>query len=108
MSAVSMLRHAATKVAERGRAYGDARQSMEAIAQRWSLTLGRPVTAARWKEICWAVGLARATAHQHWLYGLCVITWRLNDWNQSRQMGRRQLIERVRIWSASAISISRL
>jgi Domain of unknown function (DUF6378) len=43
MSALSMLRHAATVVADRGRAYGDARQSMEAIA---SLTLGHPVTAA--------------------------------------------------------------
>ena len=47
MSALSMLRHAATIVADRGRAYGDARQSMEAIAQRWSLTLGHPVTAAQ-------------------------------------------------------------
>ena len=47
MSALSMLRHAATVVADRGRAYGDARQSMEAIAQRWSLTLGHPVTAAQ-------------------------------------------------------------
>ena len=47
MSALSMLRHAATVVADRGRAYGDARQSMEAVAQRWSLTLGLPVTAAQ-------------------------------------------------------------
>ena len=47
MSALSMLRHAATVVADRGRAYGDARRSMEAIAQRWSLTLGHPVTAAQ-------------------------------------------------------------
>jgi hypothetical protein len=47
MSALSMLRHAATVVADRGRAYGDARHSMEAIAQRWSLTLGHPVTAAQ-------------------------------------------------------------
>jgi hypothetical protein len=47
MSALSMLRHAATVVADRGRAYGDACQSMEAIAQRWSLTLGHPVTAAQ-------------------------------------------------------------
>ena len=47
MSALSMLRHAATVVADRGRAYGDARQSMEAIAQRWSLTMGHPVTAAQ-------------------------------------------------------------
>ena len=47
MSALSMLRHAATVVADRSRAYGDARQSMEAIAQRWSLTLGHPVSAAQ-------------------------------------------------------------
>lgn len=47
MSALSMLRHAATVVTDRGRTYGDARQSMEAIAQRWSLTLGHPVTAAQ-------------------------------------------------------------
>src|SRR5699024_9541630 len=25
----------------------------------------------RWKRICCAVGLARAAAHEHWLYALC-------------------------------------
>ena len=32
----------------------------------------------RWKDVCWRIGLGRTTANQHWLYGLCVIAWRLN------------------------------
>lgn len=32
----------------------------------------------RWKDVCWKIGLSRTTAHQHWLYGLCVIAWQLN------------------------------
>lgn len=50
----------------------------------------------RWKEICWAVGLGRAAAHEHWLYALCVISWRLNGKSQERHMGRRRLIASVR------------
>jgi hypothetical protein len=37
----------------------------------WLLASG-----TRWKEVCWTVGLSRAAAHEHWLYGLCLIAWR--------------------------------
>lgn len=32
----------------------------------------------RWNTVCWKVGLQRAAGHEHWLYALCVIAWRLN------------------------------
>ena len=45
MSAAEMvLKHAAATIAERRIAYGDPARSMAAIAARWSLTLGRPIT----------------------------------------------------------------
>ena len=47
MSGESMLRHAATVVAERSRAYGAPAGSMELLAKRWSITLGRTVTPAQ-------------------------------------------------------------
>ena len=50
----------------------------------------------RRKEICWEVGLARAAAHEHWLYALCVIAWRLNGRGGLGRMGRRRLVARVR------------
>ena len=31
-----------------------------------------------WKAICWQFGIARATAHRRYQYGLSVIAWRLN------------------------------
>ena len=31
-----------------------------------------------WKPICWELGISRATANRRWLYGIVVITWRLN------------------------------
>jgi hypothetical protein len=42
-----MLRSAARLVEDRRNSYGDPADSMAAIAARWSLTLGRPVTAAQ-------------------------------------------------------------
>ena len=47
MSGEAMLRHAATVVAERSRAYGAPGGSMELLAKRWSITLGRTVTPAQ-------------------------------------------------------------
>lgn len=47
MSGEAMLRHAATVVAERSRAYGAPAGSMELLAKRWSITLGRKVTPAQ-------------------------------------------------------------
>ena len=46
-TSAQMLAHAAGVIAERDAAYGDAAASMAAIAARWSITLGRPVTPAQ-------------------------------------------------------------
>ncbi len=50
----------------------------------------------RWKSICWSVGLARAAAHEHWIYALCVIAWRLNGNQPQRHVSKRNLIARCR------------
>ncbi|MGE0580497.1 DUF6378 domain-containing protein [Reyranella sp.] len=42
-----MLRHATSVVAERRKAYGDPAVSMAAVARRWSITLGHPITPAQ-------------------------------------------------------------
>lgn len=47
----------------------------------------------RWKTVCWKVGLQRAAAHQHWLYALCVIAWRLNGRTGLPGTSKRRLIE---------------
>ena len=39
----------------------------------WSRAEGAP-----WKLICWRFGIARATAHRRWQYGLSLIAYRLN------------------------------
>jgi hypothetical protein len=52
----------------------------------------RRASGTRWKEICWEVGLARAAAHEHWLYALSVIAWRLNGFAAPKGVGRRELI----------------
>ena len=46
MSGEAMLLDAARIVAERRAAYGNPATSMAAIAARWSVTLGRPVSPA--------------------------------------------------------------
>ena len=43
----SLLEKAAAVLEERGHAYGAADAAFEAIAARWTLTLGRPVSAAQ-------------------------------------------------------------
>ena len=50
----------------------------------------------RWKAICWAVGMQRSAAHEHWLYALCVIAWRLNGRRVPGKRSRRYIIELVR------------
>lgn len=50
----------------------------------------------RWKAICWKVGLARAAAHEHWLYALCVIAWKLNGRRLSRNASKRRVIAETR------------
>ena len=47
MTPGSFLGQAAHVLRDRQAAYGDPRQSMAAIAARWSLTLGHPVTPAQ-------------------------------------------------------------
>ena len=47
----------------------------------------------RWKTICWTVGLQRTAAHEHWLYALCVIAFRLNGRRLNRSYSKRQVIE---------------
>lgn len=47
MKGEAMLRRAAGVVGQRRRAYGDPAASMAAVAARWSLTLGQPVTPAQ-------------------------------------------------------------
>jgi hypothetical protein len=47
MTSAQMLARAAGVISERDAAYGDPAISMAAIAARWSLTLGRPVTPAQ-------------------------------------------------------------
>ena len=46
MSGETMLKHAASLFAERSKQYGEPRVFFEALAKRWSLTLGRSVTPA--------------------------------------------------------------
>jgi len=50
----------------------------------------------RWKAICWKVGLHRSAAHEHWLYALCVIAWRLEGRTIPQHRSRRYLIDKVR------------
>ena len=47
MTAEQILQHAANTLAERHAAYGESSKSMTAIAARWSLTLGQPITPAQ-------------------------------------------------------------
>ncbi len=47
----------------------------------------------RWKTICWTVGLHRTAAHDHWLYALCVIAFRLNGRRLNRNLPKRKVIE---------------
>jgi hypothetical protein len=47
MSRPAILEHAAAVLESRAEAYGPANASLRAIAMRWSLTLGQPVTPAQ-------------------------------------------------------------
>jgi hypothetical protein len=46
MTARAILDEAAAVLEARGKSYGDAAAAFAAIAERWSATLGRPVTPA--------------------------------------------------------------
>ena len=47
MTAETLFAQAAFVLSERQAAYGDASKAMAAIAARWSITLGQPVTPAQ-------------------------------------------------------------
>ncbi len=55
----------------------------------------------RWKTVCWKVGLKRAAAHEHWLYALCLITWRLNGHHVPNGVSRRRFIDKAVAHAAS-------
>lgn len=48
---------------------------------------------APWKTVCWKIGLQQSAAHQHWLYGLCVIALTLNRRQFNRNLSKRRIIE---------------
>lgn len=50
---------------------------------------------SRWKLICWQFGIARATAHRRWLYGLAVIAWRLNGRRVPAKRSKQYLVAAV-------------
>ena len=50
----------------------------------------------RWKRICGTVGLERTAAHEHWLYALCVIAFRLSGRRLKRSCSKRKVIELAR------------
>lgn len=50
----------------------------------------------RWREICRMVGLQRASAHHHWVYGLCLIAHRLNSRRLNPRLSMQQVIDLAR------------
>jgi hypothetical protein len=50
----------------------------------------------RWREICRTVGLQRASAHHHWVYGLCLISHRLNNRRINPRLSMQQVIDLAR------------
>lgn len=71
--------------------YGGFLATLTAWCEREGVAYGE-----RWKTICWTVGLQRSAAHEHWLYALCVIAWRLNQRKIPRLRSRRYVIEMVK------------
>jgi hypothetical protein len=67
----------------------------------WLEPVDAKITWLRASGTRWKDGLARAAAHEHWLYALCVITWRLNGRERVKHIGRRRLIARVRVGAGS-------
>jgi len=50
---------------------------------------------ARWKEICWRFGVARATAHRRWQYGLSVMALKLNGQRVQTNRSQSFVVERA-------------
>ena len=70
MSARQILEHTADVVDQRRKAYGAPDAIMAAIAARWSLTLGRPVTAAQVTLCMFDLKLARLVHDQEYRDGV--------------------------------------
>ena len=51
---------------------------------------------APWKAICWRFGVARATAHRRWQYGLAVIALRLNGRLASAKRSRTFVVDQAK------------
>lgn len=62
----------------------------------WARAEGTP-----WKAICWRFGIARATAHRRWQYGLSVIVWRLNGRRVPAKRSREFLVKQVHVLSSA-------
>jgi len=52
-------------------------------------------SGSRWKTICARVGLQRTAVHQRYLFGHCVVAWRLNGRRVPRNRSRRYVIAMV-------------
>ncbi|SET17137.1 hypothetical protein SAMN04488119_10312 [Oceanicella actignis] len=50
----------------------------------------------RWREVCRAVGLQRASAHHHWVYAMCLIAHRLNNRRLNPRLSMQQVIDLAR------------
>ena len=66
----------------------------------WQRANGR-----RWKGICASVGLARAAAHEHYVYGLLVIALRLNGEDPLRHTAKRRLIAEMRLFTRASAGL---
>jgi len=51
---------------------------------------------SRWREICRTVGLQRASAHHHWIYGICRISYHLNQQRLNPRLSMQQVIDLAR------------
>jgi hypothetical protein len=58
-----------------------------------------------WKVICWQFGVARATGHRRWQYGLSGIAWRLNGGRVPGKQSRRFIVERVNAHRCRTVSL---
>ena len=55
-----------------------------------------------WKVVCGKVGLVRSAVHQHWMYALCVIAWKLNGRNVPGNISKAALIARAKAMAEDA------
>lgn len=96
-----------TRVRPTAKAISQMEEAMEWL--KWLEPVDRKIvwlraSGERWKTICWKVGLARAAAHEHWVYALCVVAFRLNGRQVPRKVSRRRLIERALATDAAKLS----